>query len=651
MRRLGFAVAVSSVVALGVLATTHPAVGQGEGAVWALLVGINDYESDEISDLKYAVADVQAFRGLLSSPRLGSIPEDNLVLMVDGAPGRLRPVHTSVFYQLDVLANKVKPQDSFFLYFSGHGLNREGHNYLLTANADSSTIEGLELSSIPLEKLKAKMEKIPARRMFFIIDACRNDPTSGRGDKDNPLTQEFVRGIQVMPKLGGGEEGGPAGVATLYACNVGERAYEWADKQHGVFSYFLLEGLKGKAADPLGEITANSLAEYVQKQVRDWTRENPQAAPKKQTPWLDQSGAARLLLAKVKPLEPGGAVTEVATTATLTVESTPPGAQVFLDNTDTGRTTPCELEVDLGLDKRKDVEVGVKLDGHRAKKAVVSLAPGKTTPWRADLQALPSPPTRPTAPIDQPPKPPATRQSGDAAEYEFIPIPAGDGVESFEIGKYEVTVAQFRKFVEATGYKTTAETKGRSTGYMWTKGGLVCEWFEGLTWRNNSWGLKEQAQDDCPVVHVSREDARAFCKWIGGRLPTDAEWEHAARGGLAGKLYIWGDEFPPPKGAGNFADATAARKYPSLYGVIDGYDDGFADTAPVGSFKPNGYGLSDMAGNVLEWIEDRNNGCRGGSFSSNGPDDLRVGGRGGYGDPRSDGRSDGFVGFRAARTL
>jgi hypothetical protein len=227
----------------------------------------------------------------------------------------------------------------------------------------------------------------------------------------------------------------------------------------------------------------------------------------------------------------------------------------------------------------------------------------------------------------------------DGAELVFVPIPVGNGVAAFELGKYEVTVAQFRKFVEATDYMTTAEKVGYSFGYTGTMWGQI----EGLTWRNGS-SLKEQAQDDHPVVQVSWEDAEAFCRWVGGRLPTHEEWEHAARGGLAGKKYVWGDDWPPPKGVGNFADAIAKRKY-TKWTTIDGYDDGFSDTAPVGSFKPNGYGLYDMAGNVWEWVSEQLC-CRGGSFLTSLSVTLAVSTRDRYYRP-----TDISLGFRVARTL
>lgn len=224
---------------------------------------------------------------------------------------------------------------------------------------------------------------------------------------------------------------------------------------------------------------------------------------------------------------------------------------------------------------------------------------------------------------------------------QFVRIPAGEGVAAFEMGKYEVTVAQFRKFVKTTGYKTKAEKRGWSIGDKGQKGGW--DKIKGLNWRYGS-RLSDYAKDNHPVVHVSYEDAKAFCHWAGGRLPTDAEWEHAARGGLQGKLYVWGDAWPPPKDAGNFADTTAGKKY-TFWEIIDGYDDGYADTAPVGSFNPNGYGLYDMAGNVWEWIGDLRNCCRGASFHYYGAGNLLVGNWYGH-----DGPLD-IVGLRVARTL
>jgi len=150
--------------------------------------------------------------------------------------------------------------------------------------------------------------------------------------------------------------------------------------------------------------------------------------------------------------------------------------------------------------------------------------------------------------------------------------------------------------------------------------------------------------DNQPVVCVSWEDAKAYAEWAGERLPTEAEWEYSARGGLAGKRYAWGDELPPPKDSGNFADETSKKVFPS-WTVINDYNDGYAYTATVGSYKPNGYGLYDMAGNVWEWCADWYEGkyyanspkqnpkgpssgkyrvLRGGSWNNNNTNNFRV---------------------------
>ena len=147
-------------------------------------------------------------------------------------------------------------------------------------------------------------------------------------------------------------------------------------------------------------------------------------------------------------------------------------------------------------------------------------------------------------------------------------------LDAFYIDVYEVTNAQYKKFVDATGYKEP-----------------------------DSWNSSKLNAPNQPVVRVSWYDASAYAKWAGKRLPTEAEWEKAARGGLPGKRYTWGDTWPPTGRAGNFCDESY-RKIDEQNHIIDGYDDGYAYSAPVGSFAPNRYGLYDMAGNVYEWCYD-----------------------------------------------
>ncbi|MCU0484853.1 MAG: bifunctional serine/threonine-protein kinase/formylglycine-generating enzyme family protein [Anaerolineales bacterium] len=157
-------------------------------------------------------------------------------------------------------------------------------------------------------------------------------------------------------------------------------------------------------------------------------------------------------------------------------------------------------------------------------------------------------------------------------------------LDVFYIDKYEVTNALFAAFVQATGYETDAEKEGESVVCTTSS----CQWVQGADWlhplgsNSNLNGLESY-----PVIHVSWNDAAAYCAWIGGRLPTEAEWEVAARGGLEGKLYLWGDESLTCD-----QQASNGAQYNGCAG----------NTVPVGSFQPNGYGLYDMAGNVREWV-------------------------------------------------
>ncbi len=149
-------------------------------------------------------------------------------------------------------------------------------------------------------------------------------------------------------------------------------------------------------------------------------------------------------------------------------------------------------------------------------------------------------------------------------------------LDAFYMDKYEVTNAQYRRFVQATGH---GEPEG--------------DGYDELGSRFKPWADRNFSRDDQPVVCVSWEDAKAYAEWAGKRLPTEAEWEKAARGGLVGKRFPWGDEALDASGI--------CRANYSLFGVAD---DGYEYTAPVGSFVPNGYGLYDMIGNVWEWCAD-----------------------------------------------
>ncbi|HEY7303972.1 MAG TPA: formylglycine-generating enzyme family protein [Bryobacteraceae bacterium] len=193
-------------------------------------------------------------------------------------------------------------------------------------------------------------------------------------------------------------------------------------------------------------------------------------------------------------------------------------------------------------------------------------------------------------------------------------------VDGFYMDKTDVTNAEFAAFVKATGYVTIAERKPRAEDYPGAPpenlvaGSVVFsppdhavplnnhfQWWDyihGANWRHPLGPASDlKAKDDCPVVHIAYDDALAYANWAGKRLPTEAEWEFAARGGLAGKPFVWGDEFRPH---GKWMANTHQGHFPDH----DDGEDGHVGITAVAQYPANGYGLYDMAGNVWQWTSD-----------------------------------------------
>jgi formylglycine-generating enzyme required for sulfatase activity/serine/threonine protein kinase len=238
-----------------------------------------------------------------------------------------------------------------------------------------------------------------------------------------------------------------------------------------------------------------------------------------------------------------------------------------------------------------------------------SMAPQVPSPTMAAVESHPTPETSPTmAAVESHPTPQTVEvRVWEADDAEMVFVPAGEFVmgseelgdderpvhriylDDFWIDRYEVTNERFARFVVETGYQTDAERRGR--GWVW----VDSEWeeVEGADWRHPG-GPDTSIEDkmDHPVVLTSWNDADVYCRWVGKRLPSEAQWEKAARG-TDGRRYAWGEEF------------DSAQANTKGWKMENGEWRG--STTPVGSFSPQGdspYGASDMAGNVWEWVAD-----------------------------------------------
>lgn len=224
---------------------------------WAVVVGVDRYQ-EPIPSLRFAGEDARYLAQALQ------LPPDHLNLLTSQSTDKnLQPTAPNVLRCLEDLARKARPQDTIIFYFAGHGVNLGGETCLLTEESDNLSAGSLLASSLRGSALLNKLQACKADKTLILIDACRNDPSGGTAA--NTLTSQLSRNLVLSPEPA---SGGERATATLFSCGLGERSYEWEEKKHGYFTYYLVEGWKGGAKQADGRVSLSSLVGYVRKEVK-----------------------------------------------------------------------------------------------------------------------------------------------------------------------------------------------------------------------------------------------------------------------------------------------------------------------------------------------------------------------------------------------
>ncbi len=228
---------------------------------WALIIGINGYEDPQINGLEAASNDAKELAATLISH--GGFRRDQVIVLASDGPPRNRPSRGNILRRLSNLQGTVPAEGLLVVAFAGHGIERGGRAYLLPSDAQiSENVALLEETAINVDVVKNWIRQTGVGQVLMIIDACRNDPIAGRGDEENLLTEAYTRGFRFDLR---NQE--VKAFATLYATDIGYRAYEDREKKQGYFTGALVDGLKGGAANESGEVTLGRLVRYLEETV------------------------------------------------------------------------------------------------------------------------------------------------------------------------------------------------------------------------------------------------------------------------------------------------------------------------------------------------------------------------------------------------
>lgn len=227
---------------------------------WALVIGVDKYIDPQISPLKGSDNDARMIADALV--RYSGFPQDQVILLATNQPVERQPTRVNILRRLSNLSTAVPKDGLLLVAFAGHGMERGGQAFLLPADAQiSDQISFLEETAISMSRVKSWIKETGVGQVVLLLDACRNDP-GGRADAPNPLSSAYVNAFNFDVR-----NREVQAFATIYATGIGQRAYEYTEKKQGYFSWAVVEGLKGGAANDKGEVTLAQLVKYVQESV------------------------------------------------------------------------------------------------------------------------------------------------------------------------------------------------------------------------------------------------------------------------------------------------------------------------------------------------------------------------------------------------
>ncbi|HZZ28871.1 MAG TPA: SUMF1/EgtB/PvdO family nonheme iron enzyme [Pirellulales bacterium] len=540
-----------------------------EGQKWAVVIGCNAYDDRTVPRLNYSVADARLLKDDLT--KYCGYPEQHILLMTDDVDRPLQPERNHLTDQMKDWFANCKVGDTALLFFAGHGMiGEDGSGYVMPLDWSH---DNPKLTAVRINELRDALRDCHATQKLLILDCCH----AGSGERSNN-NQAFAPSIEgAGPALHG------EGLITLASCMYNETSKEFPAQKHGLFTYYLTKGLEG-AADLNGDhiILSSELYDYLCDTVSLAAQRDLHTTSQRPVEIKGQDVAGMFVLARTRPLPASPSNNALAPSSKPAATTT---SQIALSRSATSPESNSPPATPIQPGPTITNSIGLKLTLIPAGEFMMGT--GETTEQLR--QAFPY--AQPEWMLDDRPQ-------------HRVRI-----TKPFYLGTYAVTLGQFLDFYHSmkhsdSAYKCECE-KDDKGGWGYDpkdKAGPLLR-----ATRFVPWNTGFEQTNNHPVVNVSWNDAHAFCQWLSKkegrkyRLPTEAEWEYAARAGTT-THYYFGDDPETLSKYENVADSSSKEKFPGFSAIAS--RDGFVFTAPVGSFRPNAFGLYDMLGNVEQWCSD-----------------------------------------------